>query len=428
MFSKNWMFALLAALVAAIPLSASAERIVEVESEGVVYTLHVIEHGDMKGDYVSVRPEDIVLGPRVSAGELSRETGEFTFPATAASDEVWFEDSVSYANGVALLADPETLRAGAEAIVSESNLPFRNSEVPHRFVMTELRHFQHNETGSLIDDWTAFNQAVPCDGRIHILFVNGGDANGIASYKEAPGCHSPVIVQNVKGFYPTFHNLESRGKTLAHEKGHGVKLNHQDVCPEFGGYNCGHCLSTGWCDVMGNTGATLPFFSDPNVTYQGHPMGVHGQADAVRYLREELAGFQEVMAEANPPLTCDIGFCANEGRAVCILNRFHILTASKTKDADVYTVAKGEPYKLGPNGGTGLFSFFTEDNIEILVKVLDACVEPFNRYWVFIAGLTDVETEVQVCDSFTGQLNVYTNAQGVAFKSIQDTSAFATCP
>lgn len=77
---------------------------------------------------------------------------------------------------------------------------------------------------------------------------------------------------------------------------------------------------------------------------------------------------------------------------------------------------------------SGYFWFFSEDNPEIFVKVLDACAEPFHRFWVFAAGLTDVETRLTVVDTETGETRRYDKPLGAGFDPIRDTSAFATCP
>lgn len=83
----------------------------------------------------------------------------------------------------------------------------------------------------------------------------------------------------------------------------------------------------------------------------------------------------------------------------------------------------GEP--LTDDSGT--FWFFDPDNIETVIKVLDAC-SVNGRFWVFAAGLTNVEVEITVTDTETGAMKTYLNPQGTAFKPIQDTGAFSACP
>jgi hypothetical protein len=77
---------------------------------------------------------------------------------------------------------------------------------------------------------------------------------------------------------------------------------------------------------------------------------------------------------------------------------------------------------------TGEFWFFDPTNVELIVKVLNACTAPFNHYWVFSAGLTNVGVVVTVVDLATGASQHYTNLIGTPYLPIQDTSAFSTCP
>lgn len=76
---------------------------------------------------------------------------------------------------------------------------------------------------------------------------------------------------------------------------------------------------------------------------------------------------------------------------------------------------------------TGMFWFFSANNLETIVKVVNGC--SFNqRYWVFAGGLTNVDVTMRVTDTQSGILRTYANRQGNAFPPIQDTAAFATCP
>jgi hypothetical protein len=85
----------------------------------------------------------------------------------------------------------------------------------------------------------------------------------------------------------------------------------------------------------------------------------------------------------------------------------------------------GQAVALTPD--TGTFWFFGAANVEVVVKVLDACAG-FDRFWVFAAGLTNVEVEWTVRDTVTAAERTYRNARGTPFAPLQDTGAFATCP
>ncbi|RMH23063.1 MAG: hypothetical protein D6696_01675 [Acidobacteria bacterium] len=77
---------------------------------------------------------------------------------------------------------------------------------------------------------------------------------------------------------------------------------------------------------------------------------------------------------------------------------------------------------------SGLLWFFRSDNLEMLVKVLDNCNGPTNRFWVFAAATTNVEYTLRITDTFTGAVREYHNPLGVQAAAITDTDAFATCP
>ncbi|MEM6796934.1 MAG: fibronectin type III domain-containing protein, partial [Acidobacteriota bacterium] len=76
---------------------------------------------------------------------------------------------------------------------------------------------------------------------------------------------------------------------------------------------------------------------------------------------------------------------------------------------------------------SGLLWFFSPDNWEVLIKVLNGCPIT-NHYWVFAAATTNVEYRIEVTDTTTDDVVVYTNALGNVASAITDTEAFATCP
>lgn len=75
---------------------------------------------------------------------------------------------------------------------------------------------------------------------------------------------------------------------------------------------------------------------------------------------------------------------------------------------------------------SGMFWFFAPQNLELFVKIVDACAE-FDRYWMFAAGLTNLEVALTVRDRWADQGQVYSSALGSAFELIRDTGTFATC-
>ncbi len=85
----------------------------------------------------------------------------------------------------------------------------------------------------------------------------------------------------------------------------------------------------------------------------------------------------------------------------------------------------GRAYPL--TSDSGLFWFFDESNLEMLVKVIDGC--GYNgRYWVYAAATTDVAYTVTIVDSETGDSWSRSNTLGHASPAFTDTSAFDACP
>lgn len=88
---------------------------------------------------------------------------------------------------------------------------------------------------------------------------------------------------------------------------------------------------------------------------------------------------------------------------------------------------EGEGRGVELTDDSGHLWFFSETNIELVVKVLNACVFA-NRYWVFAGGLTNVEVDLEVTDTATGETRSFHNDEGNPFGTILDTEGFATCP
>jgi hypothetical protein len=116
--------------------------------------------------------------------------------------------------------------------------------------------------------------------------------------------------------------------------------------------------------------------------------------------------------------------CTPTATSMCLSNnRFRV---EATFQAPGQPVGTAQAVKLTED--TGYLWFFSSTNVEVVVKVLNACIPQFNRYWVFAGGLTNVRVVLTVTDTKTGAIKTYTNPQGAAYQPIQDTFAFNTCP
>lgn len=113
------------------------------------------------------------------------------------------------------------------------------------------------------------------------------------------------------------------------------------------------------------------------------------------------------------------GLCSG----LCLKNdRFQVSATWQTGNG-----ASGSAQGVEITADTGYQWFFDPKNVETVIKVIDAC-SLNGHYWVFAAGLTNVQVELTVRDTQTGAVKSYVNPQGKPFKPILDTAAFATCP
>ena len=138
-------------------------------------------------------------------------------------------------------------------------------------------------------------------------------------------------------------------------------------------------------------------------------------ADDVESLTEQAsADLEKILEKAT---------CAAGPTSLCLSGgRFRVDVTWRTPDG---RTGAGQAVPL--TADTGYFWFFDAANVEMVIKVLNAC--GFNsRFWVYAGGLTNVQVNVTVTDTMTGSAKTYMNPQGTGFKPIQDTSAFSTCP
>jgi hypothetical protein len=84
--------------------------------------------------------------------------------------------------------------------------------------------------------------------------------------------------------------------------------------------------------------------------------------------------------------------------------------------------ASGSASAVSLTGDTGYFWFFTNNNVELVVKVLDGRAVN-DKYWVFYGALSDVQYAVTVTDTQTGAVRTYLNTSGTQ-ASAADTTAF----
>ena len=81
------------------------------------------------------------------------------------------------------------------------------------------------------------------------------------------------------------------------------------------------------------------------------------------------------------------------------------------------SLRQSAPQRLAADSGA--FWFFEPDNLELSLKVLDACSFD-GHFWIFVAGTTDLGVDITIRDSVTTQMSQYSNPAGELFRSVRD--------
>ena len=119
------------------------------------------------------------------------------------------------------------------------------------------------------------------------------------------------------------------------------------------------------------------------------------------------------------------GTCTPGPATLCVNGgRFRVESVWRIPDG---TTGAGQAVPIPSAPDSGLFYFFGASNLEMLIKVLNACGLN-DRYWVFFAATTNVELAVVVTDTSTGATRGYLNPLNRPAPPVQDTDAFPTCP
>jgi hypothetical protein len=111
--------------------------------------------------------------------------------------------------------------------------------------------------------------------------------------------------------------------------------------------------------------------------------------------------------------------CVSSATALCLNEgQFRVEVSFNARNVGMNGDARTHPI----TDESGAFWFFSPQNLELVVKVVDGRALN-NRFWVFFAGLSDVEYTVTVTDTATGFLRTYFNPSG-RITSQADAGAF----
>jgi plastocyanin len=133
--------------------------------------------------------------------------------------------------------------------------------------------------------------------------------------------------------------------------------------------------------------------------------------------RTEAAASSSVKVAAEQ--TAAAGPCFADATTLCLNGgRFKVQVAWSVPDQGTSGVGMGVPL----TGDTGYFWFFSSNNVELVIKVVDG--RAFNaKFWVFYGALSNVNYTITVTDTVAGTVKTYSNPFGL-LASVADTAAF----
>jgi len=124
-----------------------------------------------------------------------------------------------------------------------------------------------------------------------------------------------------------------------------------------------------------------------------------------------------------PPRAAATPDACGDDATLCLANgRFLVEASWRTNDG---TAGVGHAVSLTTDAG--YFWFFDPNNVELVVKSLDACAVN-GHFWFFSAGLTNLAISLTVTDTMTGQVLPYESPAGTPYASVLDTTSFGGCP
>ncbi|MFL6192716.1 MAG: fibronectin type III domain-containing protein, partial [Thermoanaerobaculia bacterium] len=128
---------------------------------------------------------------------------------------------------------------------------------------------------------------------------------------------------------------------------------------------------------------------------------IHGLAPSTTYFfrikSRNASGDSGYSNEASATTLASTSSCVESPTAICLnQGRFRVEASYRTSQGQ-----SGQAHAVQLVEDSGYLWFFNPNNIEVVVKVLNACTVN-NRYWIFAGGLTDVEVQLIVTDTQTG--------------------------
>jgi hypothetical protein len=115
--------------------------------------------------------------------------------------------------------------------------------------------------------------------------------------------------------------------------------------------------------------------------------------------------------------------CAATATTLCLsANRFRVEVTWSVPPRGPSGVGNAVPL----TGDSGYFWFFSRDNVELVIKIVDAR-SIASRFWVLYGALSNIEYTITVTDTVSGAIKTYFNPNG-KLASVVDSNAFVELP
>ncbi len=288
------------------------------------------------------------------------------------------------------------------------------------------------------DDATTSNQCnTPLQGDVCMVFTFAGGPLAPGHNTRAVAVTDEMIqqqtgygnctIRDVNPAVNVFHPAVGKLAVALARSGEGRSLYAADAT------GCGNTLNTRFDDESAMAPGGCPPQpimrpSDALATFDDTRVDAAWRLDVENATAQEgtlqswgLAADVDCQTAPEPPPPSE---CVPSPTTLCLGdNRFEVTASWRTNQNQV-----GQGVGVRLTAQTGYFWFFEPGNVEVMVKVIDACADPFHRFWVFTSGMTNVEVTLLVTDTATHQSKLYINPLNRTYQSITDTDSFASCP
>jgi hypothetical protein len=249
----------------------------------------------------------------------------------------------------------------AELFTAYTNQAYKNSGVNQRVWLVDIERFVYNETGNLSSDLTnitsnANPNVAAYRNQYHadlVMFFVANDGSGANSCSGLAWLQTNVTLGFAGNGFGVMKACSFGASVFAHELGHNMGSRHDwymDANTTPFSYAHGYVDTTNRfrtimaynnrCNALGFSCTTIPYFSNPTVSYNGATTGVAGGTSTAC-----------ATGNANPPVNCDADErrTFNETAANTAAFRQSLLTWTGAVNTDWYNAANWTINEGAPN-------------------------------------------------------------------------------